>query len=190
MPTFSEPQRLLGSQAPDFNLLGVDGVQYSLSSFQNARALVVVFMCNHCPYVQAILGRINRLAREYAPKGVRLVGINSNDEIRYPDDSFEMMKKLAQEQEFVFPYLRDETQEVARAYHAVCTPEFYAYSFSEEKFLLKYHGRFDDNWKDERAVNHHDLALALDQILADKDPAVDQKAAMGCSIKWKVPAPS
>src|SRR5262245_1896528 len=109
----------LGSQAPDFSLPGVDGKTYSLESFASAKALVVVFMCNHCPYVQAVQRRINELAKNYAYLGVRVAGINPNDTKKYPADNFEAMKKVAAEQGYVFPYLIDESQEVAKAYGAV-----------------------------------------------------------------------
>jgi peroxiredoxin len=184
-PTFSDPTPL-GSVAPQFKLPGVDGKTYDLPHFADAKALVIAFMCNHCPYVIAVQGRINELAKEYEARGVRLVGINSNDATRYPDDNFEAMKLRAKEQGYVFPYLRDETQEVAQAYGAVCTPEFYVYRPTEAgKFVLKYKGRLDDSWKDETAVTRRELAMALDAILANQEPISDQKPAMGCSIKWK-----
>jgi peroxiredoxin len=178
----------LGSHAPNFSLPGVDGRKYSLNDFTDAKALLVVFMCNHCPYVIATRNRINELARNYGPKGVKVVAISSNDASRYPDDSFEEMKATAAELGFVFPYLYDETQSVAQAYGAVCTPEFYAYAPKAGQFVLKYLGRLDDNWKDEKAVTRHDLADALDEILSGRDPNMDQKPALGCSIKWKAKA--
>ena len=187
-PVYSDVPRL-GSVAPNFQLPGVDGKTYQLNDFlgslQETRILVVTFMCNHCPYVIAVQGRINALAKEYYSRGVRLVGINSNDSIRYPDDSMDGMGVRAREQGFAFPYLRDESQSVAKDYGAVCTPEFYAYLQQGEKFILKYQGRLDDSWKDEKAVQTRELAHALDQLLQGKDPDVDQKPAMGCSIKWK-----
>ncbi len=182
--TYSQPLPL-GSIAPDFSLRGVDDQIYSLNHFKNAKALVLVFMCNHCPYVIAIQSRINQLAKEYKAKGVHLIGINSNDPVRYPDDSFEAMKARAREQGFAFPYLHDEQQEVARAYGAVCTPEFYLYAPTSAGFALRYQGRLDDNWKDESSVTRRDLALALDEVLAGRIPDADPKPAMGCSIKWK-----
>ena len=185
MPTFSQPGQL-GSVAPEFSLPGVDGKTYQLSDFQGARALVISFMCNHCPYVIATQGRMNQLAKEYASQGVRWLGINSNDAQKYPEDRFEQMKIRAQEQGFVFPYLRDETQEVARAYGAVCTPEFYLYTPRDAEWVLQYQGRLDDNWKDESSVTRHDLREAIDRVLAGQAPVSDQKPAMGCSIKWKV----
>jgi len=184
MALYSDPAKL-GSTAPDFTLPGVDGKTHRLSDFRNSQALVVVFMCNHCPYVIATQGRINTLAREYASRQVQFIAINSNDSVRYPDDSFDQMKVRAQEQNFSFPYLHDESQAVARAYGAVCTPEFYLYGLSSGEFTLQYRGRMDDNWKDESAVTRRDLALALDEVLAGKLPDSDQKPSMGCSIKWK-----
>lgn len=142
-------------------------------------------MCNHCPYVVAVRDRINALAREYGPRGVRVVGINSNDAARYPDDSFDQMKRYARELGFQFDYLFDETQEVARAYDAVCTPDPYVYENAGGRFLLRYHGRIDDSWKDPSQVKTRDLALALDAILAGRPVAGTQPPSMGCSIKWK-----
>ncbi len=186
--TYSRPGDL-GSTAPSFSLKGVSpqGVsQFQLSDFDHTKVLVVVFMCNHCPYVIAVQDRISRLAREYASKGVQLIGISSNDASRYLDDSFEEMQKRSAEMKFAFPYLYDESQEVAKAYGAVCTPEFYAYqNAGNGQFLLEYKGRLDDSWKDEKAVTRRELAEALDQILAGVKLNPDQKPAMGCSIKWK-----
>lgn len=182
--THSAPQRL-GSPAPDFMLKGIDGKTYSLQSFKDARALVVLFMCNHCPYVIAVQERINELARDFGPKRVALIGINSNDAWKYPDDSFENMKKRAQEQKFVFPYVQDESQDVARAYDAVCTPDPYVYENVSGKFLLRYHGRIDDNWKDAGAVSRRDLAEALESVLGGREVKGEQVPAMGCSIKWR-----
>jgi peroxiredoxin len=184
-PTYSEAPKM-GSPAPDFNLPGVDGKNYGLKSFADCKALVVVFYCNHCPYVIAVDDRVNRLAREYLSRGVALVAINANDAIRYPDDSFEKMKARAHEKNYVFPYLHDETQSVARAYGAVCTPDFFAYVHrGAGRFELKYAGRLDDNWKDESQVKRRELAEALDQILVGHDPVTPQNPSMGCSIKWK-----
>lgn len=181
--TYSE-SGALGSEAPDFALPGVDGKTYRLADFKSAKALVVVFMCNHCPYVQAVQGRINALAREYAKKGAQVVGINSNDAEKYPDDNFDAMKQVAKEQGFVFPYLRDESQDVARAYGAVCTPDFYLYQSTTSGLMLRYRGRLDDSWKDERSVKNRDLAHAIDAVLAGQALSPEQPPSMGCSIKW------
>ncbi len=184
MAIYSESPQF-GSSAPDFQLRGVDRRTYSLKDFAEARALVVVFMCNHCPYVVAVQKRINQLAQEFSPRGVQLVAINSNDSIQYPDDSFEKMQIRAEEQGFVFPYLWDETQEVAQKYGAVCTPEFYVYERSTGQWALRYRGRLDDSWKEETQVQQRDLALALECILKGQPVSPDQKPSMGCSIKWK-----
>ncbi|OFZ19796.1 MAG: alkyl hydroperoxide reductase [Bdellovibrionales bacterium GWB1_55_8] len=181
---YSEPAAL-GSPAPDFTLPGVDGKTYRLLDFKDSKALLVIFMCNHCPYVKAVQGRINALARQYGSKGISVVGINPNDSVRYPDDSFEAMKQTASENGYVFPYLRDEDQSVARAYGAICTPEFYLYQPKGNQFILRYRGRLDDNWKDEKAVTRRDLVQAIENVIAGREPAVDQPASMGCSIKWK-----
>jgi peroxiredoxin len=182
--TYSTPTTL-GAPAPDFKLVGVDDAQYTLARFRDSRALVVVFMCNHCPYVIAVQDRINQLAREYGAKGVSVVGINSNDVVAYPDDNFEKMKARSKEEGFVFPYLFDETQAVARAYDAACTPDPYVYENTGGKFLLRYHGRIDDNWKEPVQVQRRELAEALDAILSGHPVQTDQKPSMGCNIKWR-----
>lgn len=178
-------EKELGSEAPSFRLLGVDGKIHSLSDYQNAKALVVIFMCNHCPYVIAVQDRINQLAREYSSRGVTLIGINSNDTTRYPADSFEAMKTRAAEKKFSFDYLYDETQQVAKDYGAVCTPDPFVYEQVSGKFVLRYHGRIDDSWKEEANVKRRELALAIEAILEGRKPAEEQIPTMGCSIKWR-----
>ena len=169
MAVESSYQLKLGAAAPDFNLPGVDGKTYTLGDFGDARALVVIFMCNHCPYVIAVQDRINELAREYAPREVKLVGICSNDEIKYPADSFEKMKEHAREKGFVFPYLHDASQATARAYDAACTPDPYVFERTGSgRFELRYHGRIDDSWREPLMVTRRELAEALDAILAGK----------------------
>ncbi|MCE1165412.1 MAG: thioredoxin family protein [Bacteroidetes bacterium] len=172
----------LGSPAADFSLKGVDGKVYSLSSFDGNRILVVIFMCNHCPYVQGVIDRLVRFQNDYADKGVRLVGISPNDTETYPDDSFENMKKFHSGRKMNFPYLIDETQETARIYDAVCTPDIYVY---DETRTLKYRGRLDDNWQDESAVKSRDLESAVNALLQGKEIGFEQVPSMGCSIKWK-----
>ncbi|MBL7714157.1 MAG: thioredoxin family protein [Bdellovibrionales bacterium] len=176
-------------KAPDFNLPGVDGKSYSLKNFQDSKALVVIFMCNHCPYVIAVQDRINDLAKRFKKQGVALIGINPNDPVKYPADNFEAMKVRAQERGFEFPYVQDESQDVARAYDAVCTPDPYVFENLKPgqgtDFVLRYHGRIDDNWKEPAQVKAQELATALEQILAGRTVNPDQKSAMGCSIKWK-----
>lgn len=175
--------------APDFNLPGVDGKNHSLASFTDARALLVIFMCNHCPYVIAVQDRINELAKKYGPKGLAVIGINSNDPDQKSADSFEAMKERAREVGYVFTYVQDLSQDVARAYDAVCTPDPYLFENigkpTKPDFLLRYHGRIDDSWKEEAAVTRHELAEAIEAVLSKKPVDRDQKPAMGCSIKWR-----
>jgi peroxiredoxin len=172
----------LGSAAPDFLLPGVDGKEYSLASFREKRVLVIIFMCNHCPYVKAVLPRLIDLQAKVSGQGVQLVGINSNDASRYPDDSFDNMKKIAREKKISFPYLFDETQQTAKAYDAVCTPDIYLYG--EERTLL-YRGRIDDNWEQSEKVTKRDLQTAIETALFGKEISGEQVPSMGCSIKWK-----
>lgn len=172
----------LGSKAIDFDLPGTDENNYSLNSFKDKKALIIIFMCNHCPYVIAVLNRIIAVQNDYADKGVQLVGINPNDAVNYPEDSFENMKKIVKEKNIPFPYLIDETQETARKYDAVCTPDIYVYG--EERTLL-YRGRIDDNWQEEFKVKQRDLRDALNAILERKPVFKKQIPSMGCSIKWK-----
>ncbi len=176
------PTGELGSKAFDFSLPATDGKTYQLRDFAGSKALVIVFMCNHCPYVKAVQGRINQLAKDYLKSGVRVVGINSNDSIRYPDDSFEAMKRVASENGYVFPYLFDETQVTAKEYGAVCTPDFYVY---DSDFMLRYRGQLDDSWKDETKITRKDLASSLDLLLKGASLTEEQVPSMGCSIKWK-----
>ncbi len=171
----------LDSPAHDFQLPGADGKEYSLDSFNASKVLVVIFMCNHCPYVKAVLERLIDLQNEFREQGVQLVGINPNDAKRYPDDSPESMLKLVQEKNIPFPYLIDESQEVAKTYDAVCTPDIYVYG--EDRKLL-YRGRIDDNWEQPQAVTQRDLQDAILKILSGESVSAEQIPSMGCSIKW------
>ena len=170
----------LGAPCPGFALPGVDGAAWTRDQFKEPLLLVAV-MCNHCPYVQAVDDRINQLAKDYAGR-CAVVGINPNDAVAYPDDDFDAMKARAKAKGFAFPYLRDEDQSVARAFGAVCTPDFFLYD-GERK--LRYRGRLDDNWKDPGAVRAQDLREAIEALLAGREPAAMQRPSMGCSIKWK-----
>ena len=172
----------LGTKAIDFKLLGTDDKNYSLDSFKDKKIPVIIFMCNHCPYVKAVLDRIIAIQNDYADKGVQLIGINPNDSTNYPEDSFKNMKKIVKEKNIPFPYLMDETQKTARKYDAVCTPDIYVYG--EERTLL-YRGRIDDNWQDESKITQRDLRAALDAILQGNPVPENQIPSMGCSIKWK-----
>jgi peroxiredoxin len=172
----------IGSQAPDFNLLGVDGKKYSLGFYKDNQALIVIFSCNHCPYVQAYEDRIKRIQEDYKSKGVFVLAINSNEDSGYPEDSFENMKKRASEKKFNFPYLRDDEQSVARAYDATHTPEIFLFDKNKK---LAFHGKIDDNWQEPKKVQNHYLKNALDELLAGKEISVPETFTIGCTIKWK-----
>lgn len=172
----------IGMPIPSFQLTSVDGRRYSLEDFKDRPAVVIMFICNHCPYVQAVEDRILQLVREYTPRGVQFIGICSNDPTDYPDDRPENLRRRWEQKNYGFPYLIDETQEVAKAYGAVCTPEFY---LADGERKLVYHGRLDDNWKEPEKVKHRELRDAIEAVLAGGKPSEDQKPSMGCSIKWK-----
>lgn len=172
----------IGSSAPDFNLIGVDGKNYTLKSFSDKKALLIIFSCNHCPYVQAYEERIRQIQQEYLDKGVMVIAINSNEDIGYPEDSFENMKKRAAEQKFNFLYLRDESQSVAKSYDATHTPEIFL--FDNERKLV-FHGKIDDNWQEPSRVQNHYLRNALDELIAGKEISVPETFTIGCTIKWK-----
>jgi peroxiredoxin len=171
----------LGTEAPQFDLPGVDGQNHSLDTYRDAEALVLVQSCNHCPYVQAWEGRLSAIARDYAERGVRVVAINSNDAANYPEDSFEEMQKRASAQGFAFDYLYDEPQAVARELAAERTPEVFL--FDRDRRLL-YHGAIDDS-RDEEGVSQRYLRNALDAVLSGQEPAVSESPAVGCTVKWK-----
>lgn len=170
----------LGTTCPDFTLPGVDGRLWSRDDF-HCPALLVVVMCNHCPYVQAIDDRLNDLARAFAGR-CAVVGINANDAVAYPEDSFESMRARAQAKGYAFPYLWDEEQAVARALGAVCTPDFFLFDSHRR---LAYRGRLDDHWKDPARVTRQELWEAIEGVLAGHDPLEVQHPSLGCSIKWR-----
>jgi peroxiredoxin len=172
----------LGTPIHDFSLEGVDSKTHSLRNYSEKEIIVIIFMCNHCPYVKAVLQRIIELQNEFIDRGVQFIGINPNDATRYPDDSLENMKVIAKENNFSFPYLIDPSQEVAKSYGAVCTPDLYVYGKNRK---LVYRGRIDDNWKDSEKVTQQDLKLALKNILSGEVITNKQIPSMGCSIKWK-----
>jgi peroxiredoxin len=172
----------LGARCPDFRLPATDGKTYSRDDFAASPVLVVMFICNHCPYVRAVEDRLLHLVQVYTPKGVQFVGICSNDAESYPDDSFERLRERWQLKQYGFPYLHDEAQEVGRAFDAVCTPDIFVY---DRDRLLVYRGRIDDSWKDPTKVSKRDLADALDAVLAGKKPSMEQIPSLGCSIKWR-----
>ncbi|WP_130470343.1 thioredoxin family protein [Candidatus Magnetaquicoccus inordinatus] len=172
----------MGAPAADFSLPGVDGKEHALADFAAAEVLVVMFICNHCPYVQAIEGRLIDLAKEMQPLGVAFVAINSNDPISYPEDNMDNMKKRAKERGYPFVYLMDESQDVAHAYGAVCTPDFFI--FDRER-KLRYRGRLDDSPRNPATVRNQEMKRAIMALLAGEPVAEPQHAAMGCSLKWR-----
>ncbi|MEZ4288640.1 MAG: thioredoxin family protein [Polyangiales bacterium] len=183
MPVMHSNGMPIGTQAPDFSLPATDGEMYSLDSFSDSPLLVVVFTCNHCPYAIACEDRLIALQRDYAERGVALVAINPNDAEKYPDDSFDAMKIRAKDKAFNFPYLRDESQRVARAYDAACTPDVFV--FDQDRQLV-YNGRIDDNWKEPQQVTRRDLRAVLDATLIGTTVDFEPVPSMGCSIKWKL----
>lgn len=172
----------IGDKAPDFKLPGVDGKAYSLDSFRGKPILVIVFMCNHCPYVQGSLERIKTIQSDFGIKGIQVVGINSNDEVNYPEDSFDKMIEYSKRQKHNFPYLRDEDQKAANEYGAQCTPECFVLDGHRK---LRYHGRIDNSPKDANAVQTTDLRNALEAMVHGQKIMVELTPAIGCSIKWR-----
>jgi peroxiredoxin len=173
----------LGTSAPDFNLPDTTGKMVSLNDIREAKAFLVIFMCNHCPFVKHILDGLVVLIKEYQAKGCIVVAINSNDVVNYPDDSPEMMAKLVTEAGFTFPYLYDETQEAAKAYRAACTPDFFL--FDSNKTLI-YRGQMDDSRPGNGIpVTGADLTAAIEAVLEGKQVSQEQKPSIGCNIKWK-----
>jgi peroxiredoxin len=174
----------LGTAAPAFSLPDtVSGTAVSLDHFAGRRALVVMFLCNHCPFVKHVRSEIASLARDYASRGVAFVAISSNDVEKHPDDSPALMKKEAAEAGYSFPYLYDATQEVAKSFRAACTPDFFLF---DSKLRLAYRGQLDDSRpKNALPVTGADLRAALDAVLANKSPSETQRPSIGCNIKWK-----
>ena len=174
----------LGTKAADFNLRDtISGKMVSLNGIKSKTATIIMFLCNHCPYVKHIQNELTEFVKEYQAKGISFVGISSNDVVTYPEDAPERMKEVAEDVGFTFPYLYDESQDIARAYKAACTPEFYVF---DTDLKLVYRGQFDDLIHSlDIPVTGKDLGKALDNII--KGVAVDpnQKPSIGCSIKWK-----
>lgn len=171
----------LGKSIPDFKLPAVDGKTYALKDFPAHTPIVVMFICNHCPYVQAIEDRLIQLGQDLKKQNVPVIAICSNDAVSHPEDSFENLKKRAEEKSYPFVYLHDESQKVARDFGAVCTPDFFVY---DKEHKLSYRGRLDDNWKDASKVKQRELFEAVQIMLQDKKVSDQQTASMGCSIKW------
>ncbi len=173
----------LGERAPNFSLPNVDGKTVSLKDFAGKPGLLVIFMCNHCPFVIHLRSALAAFAKEYQAKGLAVVGVNSNDVTMHPDDSPERMQSEAKSAGYTFPYLFDESQAVAQAYGAACTPDFFL--FDSERRLV-YRGQFDDSRPGNgKPINGADLRAACDAVLAGKAVATKQKPSIGCNIKWK-----
>ena len=173
----------VGQQGINFqNLKGTDGKSHSLEDYASFPILVVIFSCNHCPYVKAYENRYIQIQKDYESKGVRLIAINANDVVNYPDDSFDNMVRRVKEKQYNFPYLFDEDQSVARAFGATNTPHVFVFDQSR---ALRYTGRIDNNWEHAEKVSSHDLKNALDDLLAGKDIATSSTLPVGCSVKWK-----
>jgi peroxiredoxin len=173
----------LGTQAPNFSLPATDDTIVSLSDFSTHQALLVMFMCNHCPYVKHVADELKRLADHYMPAGVGVVGISSNDAEKYPDDSIEAMATEKQQRGYAFPYLFDADQSVARDYAAACTPDFYLFDADQK---LVYRGQLDSSRpKNDSPVTGEDLRSAIDAVLAGDPPLDQQTPSIGCNIKWK-----
>jgi len=175
------PETIQPTPCPDFNLLAMDGKKYSLLHFKNNNPLLVMFICNHCPYVKAIEDRLITLGRDLKNENINVIAICSNDEINYPDDSFEKLKFRALEKNYSFVYLHDKDQSVAKLFNAVCTPDFFLY---DKNLNLKYRGRLDDSWKDETLVTQRELYQAALDLKTSSKISFKQIPSMGCSIKW------
>lgn len=183
MVALNTPVCNFGWPAPDFNLVGVDGKRYTLADVRGPNGLLVMFICNHCPYVKAVLDRIIRDARELKAYGIESVAIMSNDPTDYPEDRFEEMQRIAREKDFPFPYLWDETQEVAKAYGAVCTPDFFGFN---KDLQLQYRGRLDASGKQPAPPDaRRELFEAMVQIAQTGEGPREQVPSIGCSIKWR-----
>ncbi|MBI3772933.1 MAG: thioredoxin family protein [Gammaproteobacteria bacterium] len=173
----------LDTQAPDFCLPDPTGKLFRRDDFKTAKGLLVIFMCNHCPYVKHIRAALASFAKGYQAKGLAIVGINSNDASKYPDDSPEKMAEELRAAGYTFTYLYDETQRVAQEYHAACTPDFFLFNQQQK---LVYRGQFDDSRpKNDIPVTGRDLRTAVDALLGGKPISADQKPSIGCNIKWK-----
>jgi peroxiredoxin len=172
----------LGTKAPGFSLPNIDGSTVSLSDFADRKGLLVIFLCNHCPFVKHLRTELAELCNEMQEKGLGVVGISSNDVANYPDDSPEKMKEEAADAGYQFPYLYDESQDVAKAYMAACTPDFFLFDADQ---CLVYRGQFDDSRPgNELPITGADLRAACEQVLAGEAVPVDQKPSIGCNIKW------
>ncbi len=175
----------IGDKATDFNLKNIDGKTVKLSDYSQAKGFIVIFTCNHCPYAVAYEDRIIAIDKKYSAVGYPVVAINSNDPVAYPTDSFEAMQKRAADKGFTFPYLLDETQEIAKTYGATKTPHVYLLQKEDNNLTIKYIGAIDDNYQDAEQVKESYLSTAIDALLKGQPIVTAETKAIGCSIKWK-----
>lgn len=176
------PAGELGSSCPQFSLPSVDGRRFQLQDFASSRILIIAFICNQCPYVQAIEDRLIQLGQQWPLKDVALVGICANDPEDYPEDAPSELLKKWRDKNYGFPYLIDDTQTVAKTFGAVCTPDFFVYDSNRR---LAYRGRLDDSWRNPDKVKRQEMKEAIQTLLKGASPSISQNPAMGCSIKWK-----
>ncbi|MBX9765716.1 MAG: thioredoxin family protein [Bdellovibrionales bacterium] len=175
------PDSAIGTAMPTWTLPGVDGKTYSSNVLKTDKPTVIMFLCNHCPYVKAVEARILKLAKDFEST-VNFFAICSNDASAAPEDSFEKIQETWKNKNYSFPYLYDEDQSVAKTFGAVCTPDFFLYDRDQK---LSYRGRLDDSWKDANQVRKEDLKIAIQDLLASRPLSIAQRPSMGCSIKWK-----
>lgn len=181
MALMHTPAAELGMKLPSFSLPAVDGKNYTEASFKNNNPLVIMFICNHCPYVKANEDRLIQLGADLKKINVNLVAICSNDPNDYPDDNFENLKKRSEEKTYTFPYLHDADQTVAKKFDAICTPDFFVF---DQDAKLAYRGRLDDSWKEPQKVTKRELFEAVKELISNKKISTNQTPSMGCSIKW------
>lgn len=182
MVALETPIARTGWKAADFTLKGTDSVMHSLDSLKGENGTVIMFICNHCPYVQKQLDRMKALTDELKPLGVNVIAINSNDDMEYPEDSFDGMRLLVHNEKITFHYLHDDTQEVAKAYGAVCTPDIFGFNAALE---LQYRGRLDESWSGVLDDPKRELFEAMQEVAATGSTTKEQNPSIGCSIKWR-----
>jgi peroxiredoxin len=182
MASTTTPAGTLGMHAPTFDLPGVDGKRHTLQSARGPNGVVVMFICNHCPYVKAVIDKIVRDTTELAAQGIGAIAISSNDPADYPDDSFPRMKEFAAQHGMTIPYCYDESQEIAKAYGAVCTPDFFGF---DRNLTLKYRGRLDSSGRSPDPAAPRELYPAMVEIARGGNGPATQHASIGCSIKWR-----
>lgn len=182
MATLNTPKVIKGWQAADFDLVSVNGHHYNLAKVRDDKGLVVSFICNHCPYVKSVIKKIVQDANDLKKLGIGFVAINSNDPINYPCDSYDNMKVFAKRNNLTFPYLFDESQEIAKKYNAVCTPDFFGF---DKKLKLHYRGRLGTTQKDDVSNIQRELFIAMSKVAKNGKYDLKQMPSIGCSIKWK-----